>query len=128
VLRLRFFWWKFDINDQTAVAFCLFGQPHVRSGQVRKLGAKIETNFDFGSGEQFKRFRPVLIACGHWHPLCVKVHIPKTGNTGQAVSFRTTGVVLSRMSALGQKQTYAPQKAMSALPPTATAKADMPQW
>src|SRR5262245_31904429 len=29
------------------------------------------------------------------------------------------------MSALGQKQTYAPQQAMSALPPIATAKADM---
>ena len=29
------------------------------------------------------------------------------------------------MSALGQKQTYALQKAMSALPPIATAKADM---
>jgi hypothetical protein len=28
---------------------------------------------------------------------------------------------------LGQKQTFAPQKAMSALPPIATAKADMPQ-
>ena len=28
------------------------------------------------------------------------------------------------MSALGQKQTYAAQKAMSALPPIATAKAD----
>jgi hypothetical protein len=28
------------------------------------------------------------------------------------------------MSALGQKQTYAPQKAMSALPLIATAKAD----
>ena len=28
------------------------------------------------------------------------------------------------MSALGQKQTYAPQQAMSALPPIATAKAD----
>jgi hypothetical protein len=28
------------------------------------------------------------------------------------------------MSALGQKQTFAPQKAMSALPPIATAKAD----
>ena len=28
------------------------------------------------------------------------------------------------MSALGQKQTYAPQKAMSALPPIATPKAD----
>ena len=28
------------------------------------------------------------------------------------------------MSALGQKQTYALQKAMSALPPIATAKAD----
>jgi hypothetical protein len=28
------------------------------------------------------------------------------------------------MSALGQKQTYAPQKRMSALPPIATAKAD----
>jgi hypothetical protein len=32
----------------------------------------------------------------------------------------------SRMSALGQKQTPALQKAMSALPPIATAKADMP--
>jgi hypothetical protein len=29
------------------------------------------------------------------------------------------------MSALGQKQTFAPQKAMSALPPIATAKADI---
>ena len=32
------------------------------------------------------------------------------------------------MSALGQEQTYASQKAMSALPPIATAKADLPQW
>ena len=31
------------------------------------------------------------------------------------------------LSALGQKQTYALQKRMSALPPIATAKADMPQ-
>jgi hypothetical protein len=31
------------------------------------------------------------------------------------------------MSALGQKQTYAVQQSMSALPPIATAKADMPQ-
>jgi hypothetical protein len=31
------------------------------------------------------------------------------------------------MSALGQKQTYALQQAMSALLPIATAKADMPQ-
>jgi hypothetical protein len=31
-----------------------------------------------------------------------------------------------RMSALGHKQTYAPQQAMSALHPIATAKADMP--
>jgi hypothetical protein len=31
------------------------------------------------------------------------------------------------MSALGQKQTYALQKAMSALPPIATAKADTGQ-
>jgi hypothetical protein len=31
-------------------------------------------------------------------------------------------------SALGQKQTYALQQAMSALHPIATAKADMPQW
>jgi hypothetical protein len=31
------------------------------------------------------------------------------------------------MSALGHKQTCAPQKAMSALPLVATAKADMPQ-
>jgi len=29
------------------------------------------------------------------------------------------------MSALGHKQTYAPQQAMSALPPKATAKADI---
>jgi hypothetical protein len=32
------------------------------------------------------------------------------------------------MSALGQKQTCAAHKLMSALPPIATAKADMPQW
>jgi hypothetical protein len=32
------------------------------------------------------------------------------------------------MSALGQKQTCATQKPMSALAPKATAKADMPQW
>jgi hypothetical protein len=31
------------------------------------------------------------------------------------------------MSALGQKQTFALQQAMSALPPIATVKADMPQ-
>jgi hypothetical protein len=31
------------------------------------------------------------------------------------------------MSALGQKQTYALQQPVSALPPIATAKADMPQ-
>jgi hypothetical protein len=31
------------------------------------------------------------------------------------------------MSALGQKQTYAVQNGLSALPPIATAKADMPQ-
>jgi site-specific recombinase XerD len=31
------------------------------------------------------------------------------------------------MSALGQKQTFAPQQAMSALHPIATAKADLPQ-
>jgi hypothetical protein len=31
------------------------------------------------------------------------------------------------MSALGQKQTFAPQQAMSALHPIATTKADMPQ-
>jgi hypothetical protein len=31
------------------------------------------------------------------------------------------------MSALGQKQTFALQKGMSALPPIATAKADFPQ-
>jgi len=43
-----------------------------------------------------------------------------------AVSFAVT--VGQPMSALGQKQTFAPQKAMSALPPTATAKADIPQW
>jgi len=32
------------------------------------------------------------------------------------------------MSALGQKQTYAVHKAMSALPPIATAKADIRKW
>jgi len=32
------------------------------------------------------------------------------------------------MSALGQKQTCAVQNVMSALPPIATAKADMPKW
>ena len=32
------------------------------------------------------------------------------------------------MSALGQKQTYAVQNGMPALPPIATVKADMPQW
>src|SRR5262245_39809596 len=32
------------------------------------------------------------------------------------------------MSALGQKQTHAVQQRMSALPPIATAKADMPNW
>ena len=32
------------------------------------------------------------------------------------------------MSALGQKQTYAVQQGMSALPPKATAKADMPHY
>jgi hypothetical protein len=32
------------------------------------------------------------------------------------------------MSALGQKQTYAPQQAMSALRPIATTKADICQW
>jgi len=32
------------------------------------------------------------------------------------------------MSALGQEQTYAVQQVMSALPPIATVKADMPQW
>ena len=31
------------------------------------------------------------------------------------------------MSALGHKRTYAPQQVMSALPPIATAKADMPR-
>jgi hypothetical protein len=32
------------------------------------------------------------------------------------------------MSALGHKRTYAVQTGMSALPPIATAKADMLQW
>ena len=32
------------------------------------------------------------------------------------------------MSALGQKQTYAVQNVMSALPPIATAKADFRAW
>jgi hypothetical protein len=40
------------------------------------------------------------------------------------VSSRIT--ILDR-SALGQKRTYAAQQVMSALPPIATAKADMPQ-
>jgi hypothetical protein len=35
---------------------------------------------------------------------------------------------LDPVSALGQKQTCAPHNGMSALPPIATAKADMPQW
>ena len=35
---------------------------------------------------------------------------------------------LPRMSALGQKQTYGLQKATSALPPIATAKADIRWW
>jgi hypothetical protein len=34
---------------------------------------------------------------------------------------------LRLMSALGHKQTFAPRQATSALPPIATAKADMPQ-
>jgi hypothetical protein len=33
--------------------------------------------------------------------------------------------ILVRMSALGQEPTYAPQQAMSAIPPIATAKADI---
>ena len=36
-------------------------------------------------------------------------------------------IVSAGMSALGQKRTYAAQQVMSALPPIATAKADMPQ-
>jgi hypothetical protein len=43
------------------------------------------------------------------------------------VAFRQLELLIS-MSALGQKPTYALQKAMSALPPGATVKADMPQW
>jgi hypothetical protein len=35
--------------------------------------------------------------------------------------------ILARMSALGQKQTYAVHQPMSALPPIATAKADFRQ-
>src|SRR4029434_5537774 len=44
----------------------------------------------------------------------------------QAASARNCRLTVDRgpMSALGQKQTCAPQKAMSALPPIATAKAD----
>ena len=34
---------------------------------------------------------------------------------------------MCRMSALGQKQTHAVQQRMSALPPIATAKADIPE-
>jgi hypothetical protein len=48
------------------------------------------------------------------------------------VRLRTTPVfeayqIRAAMSALGQKQTYALQQAMSALHPIATAKADLPQ-
>jgi len=41
---------------------------------------------------------------------------------------RSAASATTAMSALGQKRTYALQHAMSALPPIATAKADMPQW
>jgi hypothetical protein len=52
--------------------------------------------------------------------------------SGIEVSAQVSGLALiwvkpAGMSALGQKQTCAAQQAMSALPPIATAKADMPQ-
>jgi hypothetical protein len=51
--------------------------------------------------------------------------VPSSGITKLMVKF-SLGV--PRMSALDQKQTCAPQNVMSALPPTATAKADTLQW
>ena len=48
--------------------------------------------------------------------------------SGSQAAARRSYDAETRFSALGQKQTYAPQQAMSALPPKATAKADMPQW
>jgi len=55
------------------------------------------------------------IVAGQIHPL-------EVGNSG----FRTQLAGYLPMSALSQKQTYAVQKGMSALPPIATAKADSP--
>jgi hypothetical protein len=46
---------------------------------------------------------------------------------GTGVRAKGPQIAVGMMSALGQKQTYALQKAMSALPPIATAKADTPQ-
>jgi hypothetical protein len=46
---------------------------------------------------------------------------------GPIADITAYSITSSQMSALGQKPTCAPQKAMSALPPIATAKADMPQ-
>ena len=48
----------------------------------------------------------------------------------QQASYRLKGPSLREdpMSALGQKQTFALQKSMSALPPIATAKADIRNW
>src|SRR5262245_18227323 len=45
---------------------------------------------------------------------------------GSNISYELLAIILAlvAMSALGQKQTYAPQKAMSALHPIATAKAN----
>ena len=40
---------------------------------------------------------------------------------------KTSASVQQAMSALGHKRTYAPQQAMSALPPTATKNAAMPK-
>src|SRR5262245_27388680 len=51
---------------------------------------------------------------------------PKSRHVMVATSFGARkGYETFRTSALGQKQTYAPQQAMSALPPIATAKADV---
>jgi len=46
----------------------------------------------------------------------------RPGGFGYLIASAQTGVL---MSALGQKPTYAPQQAMSAFPPIATAKADL---
>jgi hypothetical protein len=46
---------------------------------------------------------------------------------GSNISYELLAIIVAlvAMSALGQKQTYAPHNGMSALPPIATTKADM---